>query len=151
MTKHLAISVKKIIQLLGDFHKKHPLQVGIYVNSLQNRMRLDAKHFEVMVTILHEHGDVEITNDRIHLPQFEVRFSKTQQAAIEKLLNQLEVNPYTPPSVKEAVEMVGSDLLEALIEQGHLVQINVDVVLSSSTHFLWTDYAKSGIVSGTVT
>jgi selenocysteine-specific elongation factor len=138
----------KIIQLLSDFHKTHPLQVGMYVNSLQNRMRLDAKHFEVLVTILHEHEDVEITNERIHLPQFEVRFSKTQQTAIETLLHQFEVNPYTPPSVKEAIEMTGGDLLEALIEQGHLVQINVEVVLSSSTYFSWTDYAKSELSAG---
>jgi selenocysteine-specific elongation factor len=58
------------------------------------------------------------------------------------------VNPYTPPSVKEAIEMTGGDLLEALIEQGHLVQINVEVVLSSSTYFSWTDYAKSELSAG---
>lgn len=135
-------------KLLSNFHQSHPLQLGMHLNTLRNRLRLDAEAFEVIISIFLEQNMVAISNNRIRLPHFEVQFSKGQQVAIDKLLREFEQNPFTPPSVKEATELVGNELFDAIVDQGDLVKINGEVVLSPSTYVLWTDYAKNELAAG---
>lgn len=138
-----------IREILGEFHKAHPLQVGMHFNTLCKRLRLEDAAFDALISILHHAGDVEIANNQsIHLPDFEVRFTKAQQTAIDNVLTQFEAKPYTPPSVKEVSEAVGHDVLDALIGQGYLIQINPDVVLSNEVYIFWIDYAKNELLSG---
>ncbi len=138
-----------IREILGEFHTTYPLQVGIHFNTLCKRLRLEDDAFDALISILHHDGEVEVANNQsIHLPDFEVRFTKAQQTAIDNVLKQFEAKPYTPPSVKEVSEAVGHDVLDALIGQGYLVQINPEVILLNGVYFLWVDYAKNELSSG---
>jgi selenocysteine-specific elongation factor len=47
---------------------------------------------------------------------------------VNRLLARFAANPYSPPSVKEAQADVGSDVYNALMDLGHLVQVSPEVV-----------------------
>ena len=51
-----------------------------------------------------------------------------------QLMNQIDSAPYTPPSLTEAVQIVGEKLLRALIDQDEIVQVQQDVIFSRSVY-----------------
>ncbi len=57
-------------------------------------------------------------------------FSPSQQAKVNDLLSAFTDQPYTPPSVKQSLEVVDEDLLNALISTGQLIQLNDDVLFT---------------------
>jgi selenocysteine-specific elongation factor len=56
-----------------------------------------------------------------------VQFSPAQLAAVEKLNALIAAGPMSTPSVKEAQALVGEEVLQALFEQGRLVQVSSEV------------------------
>jgi selenocysteine-specific elongation factor len=59
----------------------------------------------------------------------EISYTQEQKKNIKALLDQFDDQPFTPPSVKQSLEAVGEEVLNALIETGELVQLNEDVLL----------------------
>ena len=67
-------------------------------------------------------------------PDFEVRFSPDQQASVDRLLARFDQNPYAPPTVKQSLEAVDEDVLNALIEQDVLVRVAPDVLFKQEAY-----------------
>jgi selenocysteine-specific elongation factor len=72
--------------------------------------------------------------DRIRLATHQAAFTPQQQQAIDYLLYTFRQAPYTTPSVAQCEDQVGSEVLNALIEQGQLVKLNEDVILLAETY-----------------
>jgi selenocysteine-specific elongation factor len=53
---------------------------------------------------------------------------------VRKLLAAFRENPYTTPSVADSEALVGGEVLNALIQQGKLVQVSEDVLLLRETY-----------------
>jgi selenocysteine-specific elongation factor len=74
------------------------------------------------------------TSGLIRLPQFVPHFTPQQQQQIERLLQAFQSNPYTPPGRTEAESLVGTEILNALIEQGRLVKLGDSVLFLCETY-----------------
>lgn len=125
--------MKGLISLLSDYHQQQPLRQGIPREELKSRLRLTARVFnETMKQALRENR-VKQTQTVAHLPGHHVVFSPGQQRRIDTLMNSFKEQPHTPPSVNQAGEMVGPEVLTALIEQGRLVKLTDSVIFESET------------------
>jgi selenocysteine-specific elongation factor len=60
---------------------------------------------------------------------YQVRFTEAQQEKIRSLMEKFDADPYAPPSYKQSVELIGEDLVNALIDTGRLIQLNEEVLL----------------------
>jgi selenocysteine-specific elongation factor len=74
------------------------------------------------------------TSNFLALPDFRPRFSPAQQAASDTLLSQFRADPFSPPSIKQCLEIVSEDVFNALVEQGALVRVAPDVVFDRTTY-----------------
>jgi selenocysteine-specific elongation factor len=79
-------------------------------------------------------GIVEEGNVLARRVGFRVTFTPEQEQAIRSLLSTFEQQPYTPPSVADAVASVGAEVFQALVDQGHLVKVSEDVVFSTPVY-----------------
>ena len=70
----------------------------------------------------------------LRLASHQITFTPKQQQAVDYLLYTFRQEPYTTPSVTQCEEQVGSEVLSALIEQGHLVKLNEDVIFLTETY-----------------
>jgi selenocysteine-specific elongation factor len=73
-------------------------------------------------------------SDRIQLAAHQVTFSAEQQQAVDYLLYSFRQAPYATPSVSQCEEQVGTEVLNALLEQGKLVRLSDDVLLLTTTY-----------------
>lgn len=117
-----------------DFHRTHPLRQGMPREALKSRLKLETRLFnEAVARAAHEGALVE-SETIVRLPEHAVRFSSDQQETINRLLRQFRRAPYSTPSYKDSMAVVGEDVVLALIESGQLVRLSPDVLLLSETY-----------------
>jgi selenocysteine-specific elongation factor len=130
---------------LGEYHQQFPLRVGMPREEVKSRLArylptLTPRLFnEMLVRAIEEGWLAEPPSgaggaERIRLTAHQASFSPQQQQKVDLLLYTFRQAPYTTPSVAQCEEMVGHDVLSALIEQGQLVRLNEDVILLAETY-----------------
>nr|BBH94573.1 selenocysteine-specific translation factor [Thermogemmatispora argillosa] len=119
------------IRLVRDYHEQFPLRSGLSKEEWRSRLhlppRLAAEVFEALRSegLLTEAGSAGL----LRLPEFTPTFSAEQQRQAERLLQIFRETPFMPPTRGEAEELVGGELVSALIERGELVKLGDGSIL----------------------
>lgn len=119
--------MRRIEDEVSAFHAAEPLRVGMPREQLRSRLGLKVP---VLNALLDMQDRVIAEKDILRLAGHRVTFSADQVNAINSLNQMMEAHPYTPPSFAEAAQIVGEDVLRALIELGEVVQVQPDVILA---------------------
>jgi selenocysteine-specific elongation factor len=119
---------------LTSYHQANPLQAGMRREMLRSRLGVEGKLFGGIVETAREMGLLADEGATIRLPGHEVRFSAAQQAGVEALFEHVAAEPTAPPSVKEARDMVGEDVLNVLFARGELVPVSGEVFFDPQTY-----------------
>jgi selenocysteine-specific elongation factor len=118
--------VKKVTQ---EYHGKFPTRAGIPRVELANRLKL-SKHAPVLLEKLIADGVLVDEGMAVHLPEFAVRLTATQQTKVDVFLKALAENPHSPPT-----ELIPEpDLLALLVERKQVVKLSDSVVVSKKTY-----------------
>ena len=135
--------VQKTERILAKFHADEPLRVGLPRDALRSRLRLGPDAFEAVLAQLAADGIVVIERGGVmRLPQHVIRFTAAQENAIRQLWRDFEQAPHTPPTVAQAGELVGENVLASLIERGDFVRISDDVILAPDVLGEWITFAR---------
>jgi selenocysteine-specific elongation factor len=119
---------------LAEFHRTQPLRQGMPREALKSRLKLETRLFNEAIARAAAEGALIEDEAAVRLPDHAIRFRADQQQALDRLLRQFRSSPHTTPSYKESAAAVGEDVLQALIETGHLVRINPEVLLLTETY-----------------
>ena len=121
--------------LLRAYHEANPLRSGMPRSELQSRLRMGARLFnDAMTQAILEGRTIETPSGSMRLPEHEIRFTPSQQARIDALLQSFRADPYKPPSAATAVQQLGEDVLNALIEQRVLVKASDEVLFLAAAY-----------------
>jgi selenocysteine-specific elongation factor len=110
------------------------MREGMHREEVKSRMRLRARQFNAILDQALQEGSVFQTHNAVHLPDHTVDFTPDQKRRIESLMGAFEKNRYTPPSTSQAEEIVGPEVLAALVEQGRIVKLSESVVFDAETY-----------------
>ncbi len=119
---------------LGAHHSKFPLRVGMGREALRSGLRLEAKVFNTVMARAAAEGLVTDEGIVVRLPSHTVTLKPGQQRQVDELLTHFRSQPYTTPSFKESVAIVGEEVLSVLISRGDLVQVSSGVLFLSETY-----------------
>ena len=125
--------------LLNGYHRQFPLRAGMPREEVKSRLasyvtRLTSRLFNEIVERAAAKGWLAETGGTIRLASHQITFTPKQQQAVDYLLYTFRQEPYTTPSVTQCEEQVGSEVLSALVEQGHLVKLKEDVIFLVETY-----------------
>jgi selenocysteine-specific elongation factor len=118
-----------IEEILSFYHAAHPLRAGMPRERLKSETGLDSQVFDAILERMSKQGILVESGAMVRLQDHLVVFSDSQKAAVEELLAAFDASPYGPPSVRQSEDILGEELLRALIETGRLVQVGEDVLL----------------------
>jgi len=135
--------MEQLTSLLRDYHRQQPLRQGIPREELKSRLRLTGKQFNEMMKQALREGRVKETQTFVHSPDHQVVFTSHQQRSVDALIATFKEQSYTPPSVIQAEEVVGQEVLAALVEQGRLVRLTDSVLFDAETY----DHMAARIIS----
>ncbi len=122
--------IDRIGSALDEFHRQYSLRAGLPREELKSRLGLPPRVFDLVVDRAASEGVLAASEDLVRRPGFTVTFNPELQRKVNALLAQFERSPYAAPSVQETETAIGNDALSALLEQGRLVRLNDQVLLS---------------------
>ncbi len=128
----------RIRHLLGAFHQEHPAWIGMPRDALKGRLEpregWSIRVFNAVIDhALHQHILRE-TKGLLALTDFTPRFSPRQQKAVSQLLAQFRSQPFTPPSLKQTLDIIDDETLTALLQRGDLIRVGPDVLFLRETY-----------------
>jgi selenocysteine-specific elongation factor len=130
----------RLTRTLADFHKAEALHPGIRPERLRSALNLGTPEFEALVEIALARSLVSRAhNGTLAQHGYTIHWTKTQHAAIDRLMAAFEEMPYTPPSFKDSAAVVGEEVLTALIELGELRQVSPEVLFRPAAFAALTD------------
>jgi len=130
---------ERMESLLDGHHRQYPLRTGMPREEVKSRLAsyltgLTSRLFNEIVERAMGEGWLAETGGAIRLASHQIGFTPKQQQTVDYLLYTFRQEPYTTPSVVQCEEQVGSEVLNALIEQGHLVKLGDDVIFMTETY-----------------
>ena len=124
----------KLAMTLRDYHQQYPLRQGMPREELKSQLRLSTKLLNEMINRAVSEGRLVDEEATLRLPEHCVEFSADQQRQVQELLAAFRKDSYTTPSVADSEAIVGTEVLNALIERGKLVQVSEDVLFLRETY-----------------
>ena len=141
-----------ITSLLAEHHNAYPLRVGMHREELKSRLGLSARAFNALIIHSAIKGELAENGLLLRLPAHRVVFDDTQQQHVNTLLTRFRNDAYNTPSRKEAVSVVGTEVLSALLDQGRLLAVSSEVLFVAETYAQMEEQIKEQIgAAGSVT
>lgn len=122
--------LSRINAVIEEYHRQFPLRSGIAREELKSRLNLTPRIFDPALEKAARDGVLLFNEKFAWLPEHSVRFDEALSAQVDSLLAKFEETPYSPPSIVDAEAAIGSEALNALIEQGRIVKIGEQVVMT---------------------
>jgi selenocysteine-specific elongation factor len=124
----------KIAHELSAYHRANPLKLGMPREEMKSRLGLDTRTYNLVIEHALSEGVVSAFGSNLRVPDFAVVFKLAEQRSIDALIRQFRSAPWNTPSIKEAEQMVGTDVLAALIDLGQLIKLGDEVLLLPETY-----------------
>ena len=120
---------------LEAFHGAYPLRPGMAREELRSRLGVAAASFPAVVRGLIEDGRVVERNGSLAASAHSVTLDPTAGAAAE-LVTLLAREPFTPPSLSEAMQQTGAteEMVRALVKRGEIVRLSSDVAFTKTAY-----------------
>ncbi|MCP4537867.1 MAG: selenocysteine-specific translation elongation factor [Chloroflexi bacterium] len=119
---------------LSAYHQKFPLRAGMGREALRSGLRLNAKVFNAVMGRAVAEERIADKGAIVRLPSHTVEFTPDQQRQVDALLTRFRQQPYTTPSFKESVAIVGEEVLGVMVSRGDLVQVSLGVLYLPETY-----------------
>ena len=134
-------------------HGEHPLRAGMAREELRTRLGVPPGSFPSVVQGLVQDGLVEERGGLVALPRHRVELH-TLDGTATALLEVLGRQPFTPPSLTEAMRQTGAseEMVRALAQSGGIVRVSDDVAFAKDAYDAAVDMVKEIVLSsGSVT
>lgn len=120
--------VAEVQARVAEYHQRYPLRTGVSRETVRTGLDIPTRLFDEAVELLNEQGHVVAEGATLRMPHHAVRFSPEQEQTIQRLMNVLQEQPYSPPLWDELLAEGGFDveLLNALVERGQLIKVTAE-------------------------
>jgi selenocysteine-specific elongation factor len=117
-------------RVLEEYHQQFPLRAGVPREEFKSRLNLAPRVFDAALERAAADDVLRFDEKAVWSASHHVEFSSDLQARVDQLLTQFERHPFAPPSCDDAAAEIGSEALNALIDQGRLEKISEQVLLT---------------------
>ncbi|MDI6617394.1 MAG: selenocysteine-specific translation elongation factor [Clostridiales bacterium] len=141
--KYIDEIANKFRAILGQFHEKYPLRPGMSKEELKSRaLKSSVKQniFDDLLVMLKDMKEIKISNKYISLYDFEIRLDSRQEDIKQKIMKLYGQAGINVPKTSEVIDNFGADkeaagmVLGFLMDNGQLVKINEDMIISRDTY-----------------
>jgi selenocysteine-specific elongation factor len=120
---------------VAQYHAAHPLRAGMAREELRSRLRFPANSFPAVLSSLVGEGRLEERDGAIAAPAHRVAVESADGPAA-RLLEVLGDQPFTPPSLQEAMKQAGAgpEVVRALVQRGDMVRLSEDIAFTKDAY-----------------
>ena len=130
------IALQRVVDFLGEFHKKNPLTPGVSKEQLRSSRFPDAPAFfaEALSRRLVQQGRIELDGEMVRLAGYRIEFQQDEQEARERIISLFREAALKAPMMRELLPKLPVDpsrarkILQTLLREGVLVKVSQDLV-----------------------
>jgi selenocysteine-specific elongation factor len=128
--------IEEAVALVREQHQLYPLRSGLVREEWRVRLQLPSKLASEVFAFLQAQGQLEEgeRSSLIRQPGFVPHFTPEQQRQVDTLLARFRAQPYAGPTRPEVEQLLGPEVLNALIEQGQLVKLGDGILLTRESY-----------------
>jgi selenocysteine-specific elongation factor len=138
---HLADFEKRVLQVVGDYHKANPLKPGIDKEELKGliKLRFHPRVLAVTVDGMVKRKLLEAEGSKLKVPGFRAGMGQDQGELKIKIVDAIRKGGSQPPVREELPELFkitdkdARDLLKLLAEEGSISRVNDSIYLAKET------------------
>ncbi|MFN2147786.1 MAG: selenocysteine-specific translation elongation factor [Anaerolineales bacterium] len=119
---------------LEQYHQQFHLRAGIPAEELRSRLGGDPRKTPYLLEAAVDSGMFKAIDDRYSLPLFKPQLSGVESQRVAELMVQFRANPFNTPSVKQAIDQVGDEVLTYLVASKQLIQLGQEVLFQPETY-----------------
>jgi selenocysteine-specific elongation factor len=140
---------QQVTDVLGGFHRRYPLRRGLSKEELRTRLGAEPRLFVRELERLKADGVATEDGPYVRLVSHTVTFSPQEEEHIRSVLDVLTEAGVSPPDRAdlEAELRISSELVDALIAQGRLVEVAAGLVYDRETLAEIVDRIRGDIAS----
>lgn len=116
--------------LLEGYHRQFPLRAGMPREELRSRLNLTSRVFDALVHKAEVEELLQANEKAVWKASHRIEFDSSVAPRVNELMSDLERDPFSPPSLDEAVAKVGAEAVNALIEQGRIEKVSEQVIMT---------------------
>jgi selenocysteine-specific elongation factor len=131
---HWEQAVIDFMTILGEYHRKFPLRLGVPTEEIRSRMKVEPRLFGAILRQLGEEQRVMVQGSMAWLPDHQVNFTPAQQQKVDALLARFASKPFSPPTIKDSIAEIGEDLYQTLVAMGTLLPVSHEVVFRTADY-----------------
>lgn len=114
---------------LAAYHQENPLRLGILRAELRSKLKVKISLLDSLI----EQDDRIVSQwNVVRMRRHQIIFSEKQQAQIDHFMQILGKHPYSPPSIAELNQMIGEDLVRALIDLRQIIMVSDSIAFPKS-------------------
>lgn len=149
---------KNVLLILSDFHKENPLVSGMPKETLKTKALADwdNRPADLLLSNMINEKKIEVDGKLVRTSGAKAQTTDAEAQLLQKIIGELESNPFQPPSLKELADITGNDvklirgLLGIAMEDGRVTMISNDLFFSRKSILeiqdkLRTSIGKEGI------
>jgi len=138
--------------LLENYHKQFNLRAGIPKEELKSRLKLEQPVFIAVLNLFQEIDFIELRGNFIHLKAFAPNLSPSQEKTKLSLVKAFSDSPYSPPSLKENIDLHGEEIINYLLVENILISVGYDVAFLKESYLEMENWVIKKIeLSGSLT
>ena len=122
--------VNQILKLISAYQTNYPLRVGIPKNELKESLGWTTDKINAYIEGLSVRALIKQNAGLVSLPDFHVEITSELEREIQRVLSFIQVEPYSPPSLIELKENLGSDLIQPYGFNQYLVTTSDDIAFT---------------------
>lgn len=143
--------ISKVTSTLDDFYAQNQLKPGIQKEFLRKVLSIRSAWFDLVLNELEHRRIIQQEGTLVKSYDHKITFSELQIEQTNSLLKLFQAAPFSPPDFKECQELVGSDLLDALIYMRKLVRVSDEVLFTPETLDLVASKVQAHLINkGTI-
>lgn len=124
-------TTSQLLTEVAIYHQENALRLGILRPELRSRLNIKLNLLDILLKSMTQ---VVSEDNFVRLSDHQIVFSDKQQENINTVMNNLTQNAYSPPSLTEFNQIAGEAVIRALIDLKKLVNVNNDIVFSSTAY-----------------
>lgn len=129
----------RVENILNAYHSQFPLRRGISREELKSKLKLSPRIYNLVITQLVKTRTVSEYGNWVANARHEILFTEAEQARVQALMRKFEINPFTPPGIKECQLEAGEEIVNALIEIKTLIAISSDIIFRANDYIKLVD------------
>jgi len=121
-------SFKKTENEIGELHQEFPTRKGFNLSEISKRTRIEEPFLAAILEQLVILGKI-ISDGRFYwLVGKTINYSPAQEKALQIISARIDQSPYSPPTLSETIEVLGSVFTRDLIKNSLFIQVSPDII-----------------------